>query len=98
MKIINTILVIAFLAAAFEVAYSVNTMPKPKPVERPATVQPPDKPIQFEEAHQRYVEHLVHTKYRDRIPVEIERLERHAAIINEQLAVQRKLLEEARRP
>lgn len=95
--VLTTFLCLVLFVAALDVAWSIRTLPQPKPVEIPAATPPAEKPIPFDEAYQRYAEHLLHSKYQDRIPVEIERLERHAAIINEQLAVQRKMLEEARR-
>ena len=96
---LNTILAITFFAAAYQVAWSIKTMPKSTGAQ--AAIAPtPEKPepIPFDEAYQRYVEHLVHTKYADRLPLEEERVKRHLSIIKEQLEVQQRILEEARRP
>lgn len=96
--VLTTFLCLVLFVAAFQVAWSVKATPTPKPVERPATVPPPDKPVQFDDAYQRYVDKIVHSKYADRLPLEEERIARHLSIIKEQLQVQQRLIEEARRP
>lgn len=99
--VLTTFLCILLLVAGLDVAWSIRNLPQPKPIQIPAVVPPAppaEKPVEFEEAHQRYVEHLVHTKYKDRLPLEAERVERHLKIIKEQLEVQQRLIEEARRP
>lgn len=104
---LNTILAIAFFAAAYQVAWSIQVKKVAPQIGgviagAVSTVnefrQPESQAVEFHEAYQRYVEHLVHTKYADRLALEEERVKRHLAIIKEQLEVQQRILEEARRP
>lgn len=98
--VINTILAIAFFAAALQAAWSIiNTILKPTGTQAAIapTLEKPE-PIPFGEAYQRYVDKELHSKYADRLPLEAERVERHLKIIKEQLEAQQRIIEEARRP
>lgn len=96
--VLTTFLCVLLLIAGLDVAWSIRNLPQPKRIEIPASPTPPDKPVQFDEAYQRYVSKIMHEKYADRLPLEAERVERHLKIIKEQLEVQRRIIEEARRP
>lgn len=96
--VMTTFLCLLLLIAGLDVAWSIRNLPQPKRIEIPALPTPPDKPVQFEDAYLRYVEKESHSKYAGRLPLEAERVERHLKIIREQLEVQRRIIEEARRP
>lgn len=93
-----TFLLLILFVAALDVAWSIRTLPQPKPVEIPTATPPAERPMPFDEAYQRYVDHVVTTKYAGRLPLEAERVERHLKIIKEQLEAQQRIIEEARRP
>lgn len=96
--VLTTFLCLLLLIAGLDVAWSIRNLPQPKRIEIPAPIPPPDKPVQFEEAYQRYVDKELQSKYAGRLPLEAERVERHLKILKEQLEAQRRIIEEARRP
>lgn len=96
--VLTTFLCLLLLIAGLDVAWSIRNLPQPKRIEIPAPIPPPDKPVQFDEAYQRYVDKELHSKYADRLALEEERVKRHLSIIKEQLEVQQRILEEARKP
>lgn len=99
--VLTTFLCLILFVAGLDVAWSIRNLPQPKRIEIPVATPPAppaEPPIQFDEAYQRYVSKIMHEKYADRLPLEAERVERHLKIIKEQLEVQQRLIEEARRP
>lgn len=95
MNVVRTIAWLAFTAAA---VYALSEWAVRQSVQPVApVVAVPEKAVVFEEAYPRYIEKVSGSRYAGRVPLEVERVERHLAILQAELDKQRALLAEAQR-